>query len=107
MLFANGPAMPFVLMEKTLALPPASCTFVSRRRCALVLIILKDWVTDPTVVNTVSYRRVSDVILIPASALVMNDSFLHAVICNKTVVAKQSEIKRKFFSCPANLAESI
>ena len=40
--------------------------------------ILNDCVTEPVVVNTVSYFTVSAVIVIRASGLVMKDSFLQA-----------------------------
>lgn len=40
--------------------------------------ILNDWVTEPTVVNTVSYFSVSAVMDIRASPEVINRSFLHA-----------------------------
>jgi hypothetical protein len=42
----------------------------------LLLKILKDWVTEPTVVKTVSKDNVSTLVYNPASGLVINESFL-------------------------------
>lgn len=40
--------------------------------------ILNDWVIDPVVVKTVSYFKLSAVMVTCASGLVIKDSFLHA-----------------------------
>lgn len=76
-LSASAPGVPFTFILKGEALPPLSLTLDRLSFLLLVLKILKPWVTDPELINTVSNESVSTLVLRLASGLVINDSFRH------------------------------
>src|SRR6185312_14973407 len=75
-LFISVPEVPFTFILKGEVIPPDSFTWDRRSFSLLVLKILKDWVTEPTVVKTVSKKSVSTLVYKDASALVIKESFL-------------------------------
>ena len=74
-------------------MPPISLTEERSSFWLLSLIILKDWVTEPDVTKTVSYFRVSAVMITRASELVIKDSFLH----EKKMIKKDKRKRLKDF----------
>jgi len=75
-LFTSAPEIPFTFILKGELAPPDSFTWERRSFSLLLLKILKDWVTEPTVVKTVSNDKVSILVYKYASGLVIIESFL-------------------------------
>src|SRR6185312_11998756 len=86
----SGPELPSTLILKGDDFPPESFTCVKRSFCSLLLKILKDWVTEPELVKTVSKNKVSALVFKDAPGLVMKESFLHE---KKMVAARKMENK--------------
>ena len=76
-LSASAPAVPSTFILNGEEIPPLSLTLDRLSFLLLVLKILKAWVMDPELINTVSNESVSTLVLRLASVLVMKDSFLH------------------------------
>jgi hypothetical protein len=76
-LFTIGPAVPFTLIKKGEEFPPFRATESMRIPLSFVLKILKNLVTEPVVVNTVSKCTVSVNTNSRTSELLVKDSFLH------------------------------
>lgn len=75
-LFTSGPEVPSTFILKGEEYPPESFTCERRSFSLLLLKILKDCVTEPTVVKTVSNDKVSILVYNVASGLVVKESFL-------------------------------
>ena len=61
--------------------------------------ILKDFVTEPVVVKTVSYFKVSEEMFILALVLVINESFLHELIKKQLVISNKQQAAGDRCSC--------
>src|SRR6185312_5100786 len=72
---------------------PESLTCDSRSFWSLLLNILKDWVTEPTVVKTVSKDKVSALVYKLALELVIKESFLHE---KKMKVDNKIKMRKRF-----------
>ena len=99
-LLASGPVAPSIFNLNKEAAPPEKLTFESRIFCELLLNILKDLVTDPTEVKTVSKNKVSEDVDKDASLLVIYRSFLHEInttpaIINTTKARNKTITKNK------------
>src|SRR5215813_6513241 len=78
-LVASVVAIPSTFILKADPGAPISLTDERRSFWLFSLTILKIWLTEPVVGKTVSYFKVSAVIVILASAEVIKESFLQAV----------------------------
>lgn len=90
-LFTSGPEVPSTFILKGEEDPPERFTRERRSFSLLLLKILKDWVTEPTVVKTVSNDKVSILVYNLASGLVVKESFLQEK--NNKVVKKMRYFK--------------
>ncbi len=76
MLLASNVELPLIFILKGEAWPPINLTEDNKSFWSFSFLILNDWVTDPTVVNTVSNFILSADIYKEALPLVIKESFL-------------------------------